>query len=152
MVSTIISLVAALGIGGLGGAFVNSYLEHKKLLNQQEHELKRKRYLCTLILMLTKLDPVSGLRHLQDHRPDLRDLKDVDAEIRTELLNAMLFASDDVITEMAAFIGNPGHTAYVKTVTAMRRDLWNKKTTIDETALQAVAEHISQSQEETAAH
>ncbi len=140
MLSTIISLFAALGIGSLIGALFQSRLEHQKLLNQQEHDLKRKRYLCILILMLTKLDPDSGMRHLQEHRPDLRELKDLNAEIRMELLNAVLFASDNVIVAMATFIDNPSYPAYVRTAAAMRRDLWNKKTAIDETALKVVAE------------
>jgi hypothetical protein len=140
MLSTIVSLFAALGIGSLIGALFQARLERQKHLDQQEHELKRTRYLCILILMLAKLDPDSGMRQVRERRPDLRDLKDLDAEIRTELLNAVLFASDEVITAMAAFIGNPSYQAYVKTAAAMRRDLWNKKTAIDETALKVVAE------------
>lgn len=140
MLNTIVSLITALGLGGLIGAFFQSRFEHRKHLNEQEHGLKHKRYLCILILMLTKLDPDSGMRHMREHRPDLKDLNDLDSEIRMELLNAVLFASDDVVSAMAQFIERPGYSSYVKTVAAMRRDLWHKKTAIDETALKVIAE------------
>jgi hypothetical protein len=60
MLNTIVSLITALGLGGLIGAFFQSRFEHRKHLNEQEHELKRKRYLNILVLMLTKLDPDWG--------------------------------------------------------------------------------------------
>ena len=133
--TTLISLITAFGAGSVLTAFVQSRLDRKKHLNEQEHELKRRRYLCILILMLSKLEPKTGVPHLALHRPDLRDLDDLDAEIRLELFNAMLFGSDDVIAAMADFIARTGYPAYIRTVTAMRRDLWNKKTSIDEAAL-----------------
>jgi hypothetical protein len=135
MLSTVTSLILALGFGSILGAFFQSRFEHQKHLNEQEHELKSRRYMCILILMLTKLEPKTGIPHMALLRPDLRDLDDLDAEIRIELFNAMLFASDDVITAMVEFITSAGFPAYIRTVTAMRRDLWNKKTSIDEAAL-----------------
>jgi hypothetical protein len=122
---------------------VQSRLDRKKHLNEQEHELKRRRYLCILILMLSKLEPKTGVPHLALHRPDLRDLDDLDAEIRLELFNAMLFGSDDVIAAMADFIANPGYPAYIRAVAAMRRDLWNKKTSIDEAVLSKATAGLS---------
>ena len=64
-------------------------------------------------------------------------------EIRLELFNAMLFANDEVIAGMADFIANAGYPAYIRTVTAMRRDLWNKKTAIDEAALSRATQGFS---------
>jgi len=138
MWNNVISLIAALGVAGLVGAFFQSRFEQQKRLRQQEHELKRPRYLCIPILMLTKLDPAAGMRQVREHRPDLRDLDDVDAEIRTELLNAVLFASDDVIKAIAEFVRTPGYPSYIKSATAMRKDLWNKRTAVDEATLQVV--------------
>ena len=93
--------------------------------------------------MLSKLEPKTGVPHLAPHRPDLRDLDDLDAEIRLELFNAMLFASDDAIAGLADLIATPGYPTYIRTVTAMRRDLWNKKTAIDEAALSRATEGLS---------
>jgi hypothetical protein len=141
--TAIVSAITAFGAGSILTAFVQSRLERRKHLNEQEHDLKRRRYMCILILMLAKLEPKTGVPHLALQRPDLRDLDDLDAEIRIELFNAMLFGSDDVIAAMAAFITSPGYPAYIRTVTAMRRDLWNKKTAIDETALSQATAGIS---------
>lgn len=145
-IGAIVSLVTALGVGSAVGAFFGAFFqsrfEHRKHLNEQEHELKRRRYLCILILMLAKLDPKTGLRHVHEHRPDLQDLDDLDTEIRTELFNAVLFASDDVVSSMADFIRKPEYGSYVSTAAAMRRDLWSKKTSIDETALKVVSEDL----------
>jgi hypothetical protein len=145
MLNTVVPLITALGAGSVVGAFVQSRLERQKHLNEQEHELKRRRYLCILILMLSKLEPKTGIPHLTLVRPDLQGLDDLDAEIRLELFNAMLFGSDAVIAAMADFVANAGYPAYIRTVTAMRRDLWNKKTTIDEAALSRATEGLSPS-------
>jgi hypothetical protein len=142
---TLVSLITALGAGSVVGALVQSRLERQKHLNEQEHDLKRRRYLCILILMLSKLEPKTGVPHLALHRPDLQGLDDLDAEIRLELFNAMLFGSDDVIAAMADFVASAGYPAYIRTVTAMRRDLWNKKTAINEAALSRATEGLSPS-------
>ena len=78
-----------------------------------------------------------------EHRPDLKSLDDLDREIHTELFNAVLFASDDVITSMSKFIHRPDYSSYVSTATAMRRDLWNKKTSIDEAALNVASRTVA---------
>jgi len=65
-------------------------------------------------------------------RPDLSTLEDVRQELKTELLNALLFANDDVIRCLSEFIREPSHGLYLRTVTAMRKDLWGKTTKITE--------------------
>lgn len=49
-----------------------------------------------------------------------------------DVTETVLFASDEVVKSMAKFIRNPSYSAYVRTATAMRKDLWGKKTAIDE--------------------
>jgi hypothetical protein len=144
MLSTVVALIAALGAGSVVGAFVQSRLDRQKHLNEQEHDLKSKRYLCILILMLSKLEPKTSVPHLALHRPDLKNLDDLDAELRMELFNAVLFASDDVMTAMAEFVSTGGYPAYIRTAAAMRRDLWNKKTSIDEAVLTRAIEGVGQ--------
>ncbi len=90
--------------------------------------------------MLTQLDPKNGLQRARQFRQDLKDQKDVEKEIETEFLNGVLFASDDVIKGMAEFIRKPTYTSYIKTATAMRRDLWGKKTSINEQILEVLTE------------
>lgn len=132
---TIASLLTVLGIGSVVGTYFQSMFQHRKKNGEQEHELKRKRYACILMLMLTQLDPRTGLRHVKELRPDLRDPSDVENEIEVELLNSVLFARDDVIKSMSEFARTPNYSSYVKVAASMRRDLWGKKTSIDEQTL-----------------
>lgn len=133
-VSVVVSICTALGVGGLLGAFFQHRFEHQKQIRGQEHELKQRRYSCILILMLTQLDP-EALRHTHEHRPDLRDMKDVQKELRTEMLNSILFANDDVVRSMAAFIEHPTYELYVRVAAAMRKDLWGRATAVGENVL-----------------
>ena len=129
---TLVSLLMVLGIGGVIGAYSQSLFQHRKGIKEQEHELKRTRYACILILMLTELDPRTGLRHMRESRPDLQDPSDIQKEIEVELLNSVLFAGDDVIKSISEFARNPTYSSYVKVATSMRRDLWGKKTSVNE--------------------
>lgn len=135
-IENVISLLAAVGFGGaLGtvlGAFFQSRFEQQKQVKSQEHDLKHKRYGVILILLLTKLDPETGLAKTRAIRPDLKNISDVEKEIEAEMLNSILFASDDVIRTLAKFIQNPNHSSYMKVAIAMRKDLWGKKTSINE--------------------
>lgn len=127
-----ISLLTAIGLGSILGAFFQSRFEQQKQVKEQEHDLKHRRYSAILILLLTKLDPKKGLVKTRAIRPDLQNLADIEKEIETEFLNSILFASDDVIRALADFIQNPNHSSYIKVATAMRKDLWGKKTSINE--------------------
>lgn len=131
----IVSLLAAIGVGSVFGAYFQSLFQHQKQIKEHEHGIKRQRYGCILILMLTKLDPKTGLPHIREIRPDLHDLNDIEKEIEVELLNGVLFASDDVIKSMSEFIRNPSYSSYIKTATSMRNDLWGKKTSVNEEIL-----------------
>jgi len=130
----IIPLLTALGLGGIFGAYFQSRFQHQKEVKEDIHQLKRKRYGAILIQMITTLDP-ERLSKTQAFRPDLTDIEDLKEEIKTEMLNSVLFANDEVIIAMAEFIQTPNHSSYIKTASAMRKDLWNKKTKIGEDVL-----------------
>jgi len=74
-------------------------------------------------------------------RPDLKSLENVEREI--ELLNGVLFASDGVIKSLVEFVHLPSYSSYIKTAVAMRRDLWGKKTSIDENILEVIRKDSS---------
>ena len=46
--------------------------------------------------------------------------------------------SDGVIKSLAEFVRLPSFSTYVKTAVAMQRDLWEKKTSIDENILEVI--------------
>lgn len=127
VIAAIGTVLTALGIGGGIGAYVQHRLQARRQLGEREHELKQRRYLCIIILMLAKLKPEVGIAKVQRIRPDLPDLQAVDDELETELMNAVVFASDDVLASFATFLKNPTHVAFADAASAMRRDLWGRR-------------------------
>jgi len=134
---TIISLLIAIGFGGILGAYFQSRFQRQKEIEEDIHNLKRKRYGSILIQMLTVLKP-DNLAKAQEFRPELKTVEDFFEEIKTEALNGILFASDEVIESMIEFIRNPNKNSYLKTVVAMRKDLWGKDTSINEETLDII--------------
>jgi len=133
---SIISVVSAIGIGGIAGAYLQLHFQHQKEIKEDIHQLKRQRYGAILIQMLTILDPSHGLSKTQQFRPDLKNIEDFKEEVKIEMLNGVLYASDEVVKAMAEFINNPSYPLYIKTAAAMRKDLWNRRTKIGEDILQ----------------
>lgn len=134
-----ISLIAAVGLGGILGAYFQSRFQHQKEIKEDIHQLKRARYGAILIQMLTMLQP-QHLPKTQKIRPDLASIEDVKEELKTEMFNSILFASDPVVKAMAEFLSNPAQSSYIKTAAAMRKDLWSSKTSIDEDILKNFAD------------
>jgi len=139
IMSAIVSMLTALGVSGLLVAFFQHRFEHQKQVLGLEHDLKERRYKAINILMLTLLDP-DGLVHVKDHRPDLNSIDDIVKELRTEMLNSFLFASDDVIRSLTEFIAEPAHKRYIKAAVSMRKDLWGTDTSIGSEVLQFFGE------------
>ena len=134
-IGVVISIIAALGIGGIAGAFVQAFLQQRRYVRTREQNFKQTRYLAILILMLTQLDPKSGLEKTRQFRNDLNNLDDVKKEIETEFLHSFVFAGDDVIYSLSEFIKNPNRGSFIKVAVVMRRDLWGKKTKVNENVL-----------------
>jgi hypothetical protein len=120
-------------------AFFQHRFEHRKQIWGLEHDLKERLYKATNILMLSLLDP-QGSVHIREYRPDLKNANDVVKELRTEMLNSFLFANDDVIRSLTAFIAQPDHDKYIKAAVSMRRDLWGTGSTIGPEVLQFFGE------------
>jgi hypothetical protein len=134
-IGIVISVIAALGIGGIAGAFVQAFLQQRRYIRTREQNFKQTRYLAILILMLTQLDPEAGLGKTRQFRNDLNNLDDVKKEIETEFLHSFVFAGDAVIYSLSQFIKNPSRGSFVRVAVAMRRDLWGKKTQVTENIL-----------------
>jgi hypothetical protein len=134
----VVSFLTAIGLSGFIGALIQSRLDQEKQIKEHEHELKRKRYGVILVLMLTRLDSKVGLPRARAIRPDFQSLEDVEKEIEAELLHAVLFANDAVLKTLADFARAPSRLTYIKVAVSMRRDLWNKKTSINEETFQFI--------------
>jgi hypothetical protein len=129
-ITIVTAILTALGVGSALGAYFQVRFQYRSKIGEQEHELKQRRYLCILILMLTKMSPTVGLEKVRAIRPDLTALQDVEDELSTELLNAIVFASQAVLESLAAFIRSPSNEGFVAVASAMRKDLWGKRATV----------------------
>ncbi|MGQ0704182.1 MAG: hypothetical protein ACT4PM_13730 [Gemmatimonadales bacterium] len=125
-----------LGLGTILGAFFQARFQQRSKIQRLEHDLKQKRYLCILILMLTKLNPEIGLKRVHAIRPDLKSLMDVEQELQTELLNGVIYAGNEVLKTLARFLMEPDQSRYVEVANAMRGDLWGKKARVTEDFLE----------------
>lgn len=90
--------------------------------------------------MLALVDSEYGLEKLQQFRPDIKSREELINEIRVELFNGVLYANDQVVYAMGNFLKAPSHESYLKVVSSMRKDLWGKKTKIDESSLSFLIE------------
>lgn len=124
------AILGLFGIGTVVGAYFQSLFQHRQSLKKDVHDLKRARYGSTLIQMLSLLDPEGSLEKLTERRPDLASVEDLRQELRVEMLNALLFASDRVISALARFNADPTYHSYFEVVAAMRQNLWGKATGI----------------------
>jgi len=133
-VETIVTVLTSLGIGG----FVGSYLQH--LWSQKrETELRIQRlnighYTSTLVFMRVVMHPENVNQfHIEDPNflklKDTNDVKDYAKQKMVEFYyGSLLYAPDEVLTTMKEFMENPTEANFMKTATAMRKDLWKKKT------------------------
>ena len=134
-VENILSFLIAGGLGGILASYFNYIFQQRKETNEQQRRLKLKRYGAISIQMLTILDPESALSKVREIRPDLKDVNDYREEIKTEILNSILFAGDEVILTLIEFFKKPNDANYVKTIKAMRKDLWGNSSNVEEELL-----------------
>lgn len=125
----VIALLGVVGTASIITACLTYVFDKRKKIAFREQEYKEMRYKAMVLHMKCLLIP-SDLKYMQLQRPDLKNMDDVKNEVETEWYNSLLFASDDVIKSLKEFIQTPNNTTYAKTVFAMRKDCWNKKTSL----------------------
>lgn len=135
MTETFISLLVAFGVGSLFTVVLQHWLQNRSRKDSRLEELKSKRYLATIIMLIAKLEPTYGLDKIHSHRPDISNLDDLNNELKTELFNALLFASDDVVKTFSTFLRKPTSSNYQRTVMAMRKDMFNSRTQLTSDSL-----------------
>ena len=137
--TVVISIISAIGFGGVIGAYFQSLFQRRTQIDQQQFELKQKRYLSIMIQMLAKLDFPTHLPKIKEIRPDLRTVDDIDRELETELLNGFIYASDDSLESLSNFIRRPDHKNFVNVAISMRRDLYGSKTSVNQSILDVIS-------------
>ncbi len=127
----ILSIVAFIGSAGIIGASLTYYFDKRKQIKFREQEYKETRYKAIILQMRILRNP-DNFRYYKLKRPDWQTINDVENELEDEWYNSILFASDDVIKSLKEFILKPDdYRNYAKTAFAMRKDLWNKKTSLE---------------------
>lgn len=126
----IVAILGVIGVSGLLATSLGYFLEKRKQRKFSEQRWKARRYKSILVQMRVILHP-ENIKYVKAIRPDLISISDWKNEIQEEWFNSWLFASDDVIKALKAFILNPNYANYGKTVLAMRKDLWNIKTSLN---------------------
>jgi len=121
---TIISGLGLIGFGGLVAAWFTSRLERRASVEGSRQEFKDRRYKCTIILMIARLNFEQHRKKLHEARPDISTQEDLAFELQVEWYNMFLFASDAVLRTFQDFILTPNHETFHKAALAMREDLW----------------------------
>ena len=118
-------------IGGIFGSIVTwvvkYFLDRNKEKYTSEFVLKEKRYKCTMVFMECYLNP-KNIKFIQMRSPDIQSKKDLKETLKAEYAEILLFAPDDVVKSLKAFIESPNEDRYFRTIKLMRKDLWGKKT------------------------
>lgn len=125
----VISVLSIVGTASIITACLTYVFDKRKKIAFREQEYKEMRYKAMVLHMKCLLKP-TDLKYMQLQRPDIASMEDVKNEVETEWYNSLLFASDDVIKSLKEFILKPNNLTYAKTVFAMRKDCWNKKTNL----------------------
>lgn len=139
----ILAILAALGFGGIIGSYFSAHFQRRAEVGQKQHEIKQTRYLCIVLLMHAKLSPDSEFAKLRQRRPDIEDRAALDRELHTELMNGYIFASDAVLRSLAKFIALPSRSSFVRAVEAMRKDLWGRRTALEEALLENLPDRLT---------
>jgi hypothetical protein len=127
MYEELLAILGVLGVGSLIATCLTYIFDKRKRIKFSEQEEKEKRYKSLVQKMRIVIQP-EDMKYVKEHRPDLKNIEDWKKEIQQEWFNSLLFASDEVIRALKEFVLNPSDMTYAKTVLAMRKDLWNKKT------------------------
>ena len=129
-IQTIISALTLLGLGGILGGYITYLLDKKKEREFKVLEQKEKRYKSCLLYMDAFFEP-KNIKYLSSRQPDIDNAQDVIEYLKMEYHEMMLYASKEVIFSVKAFIENPTHEKFLRTILTMRQDLSAKRNDLD---------------------
>ncbi|OGF19323.1 hypothetical protein A3I35_02975 [Candidatus Falkowbacteria bacterium RIFCSPLOWO2_02_FULL_45_15] len=129
-IQIIISVLTLLGLGGIVGGYITYLLDKKKEREFKVLEQKEKRYKSCLLYMDAFFEP-KNIKYLSSRQPDIDNAQDVIEYLKMEYHEMMLYASKEVIFSVKAFIENPTHEKFLRTILTMRQDLSKLKNDLD---------------------
>ena len=129
-IQIIISVLTLLGLGGIVGGYITYLLDKKKEREFKVLEQKEKRYKSCLLYMDAFFEP-KNIKYLSSRQPDIDNAQDVIEYLKMEYHEMMLYASKEVIFSVKAFIENPTHEKFLRTILTMRQDLSKLKNDLE---------------------
>lgn len=129
-VENALSFLGLLGIGGLLSSFLTILWQRKNANKVRHQEYKETRYKCIIILMHAYLNFDKNKSVLLKHGYDIHHTADLADLLKTEHVNAFLYASDEFIQDLGAFIKEPNEHNLYLVARAIRKDMWGLKTSI----------------------
>lgn len=111
--------------------------EKAKKENEKRQEFREVRYKAVIILMLSALnfDKNKPMLHLYG-RTSINTIEDLIDELDVEWRNMILYANDNVIKAMGAFLQAPSLENFWSTTIEMRKDLYGIKTHLEKSDFQ----------------
>ena len=128
--SIIISFMGVAGIGGIVGAYFQSFFSRKREIFLKLNSINEKRYKDLLYHMNIILNPknVRFMNHADPSRGNQFNQQDHIDFVNAEYLQSILYAPDDVVNALKKFLENPNQRNFINAAIKMRISLWNKKT------------------------
>lgn len=126
----VLAIIGALGLGALIPKLFEVYSDEQKNKQQSRHEFKQVRYKAIILLMYAYLDFDKRNKFLLSQNRNFRGRDELKEELLTEWTNMVLYASDSVILAMRSFIEQPIENNFIAVSLAMRKDLYNVKTSL----------------------
>ena len=122
----LLQIISLLGVGGIIGGYISFRLNKTKELEFKQGELKERRYKSCLLYMDVFFEP-KNIKYLSSRQTDIDNAQDVIEYLKAEYHEMLLYASKEVILTVKNFIEEPTRKNFLKTILAMRKDLWIKK-------------------------
>ena len=125
---TIIGFLSSALIGGITVAIIQHVLDKKKEIELNSNKLMEEKYRSLLVFMACALD-IEKVRYFNIYEErEMKTSQDYLNKIKEYYYHSILYCPDEVILALKQFIETPSEENYIKTATAMRKDLWNKGT------------------------
>jgi len=135
-IQTILSILGLLGIGGIVGSYIQYALNQKGDITKEIRILNEDKYRSILVFMRCILDPTAVNQFGFSNKDEINfnQIKEdpdkiiiyAKSKLKEYYYHSLLYASDNVINEIANFIRTSNEDNFIKAANAMRKDLWNK--------------------------
>ncbi len=126
-IENVLSAISLLGIGGAIGSWLRIMWERKNSALLQKQEYKEARFKCLTQLMYAVLDFEKRGLGLQQFGRNFQSKDDLLEELKNEWHAAILYASEEALITIHAFIRQPSVALFKEAALAMRKDLWGGK-------------------------